>query len=123
MRISDWSSDVCSSDLAHQDATEDMRDDILRTGETLDAEAAVEFCHQEATEDHAAHRADAEVERGAGKRHQILQGIADRCAEGDRKSVVSGESGSVRVDIGGRRIRKTKKSPRRRDDNDQHKLK
>src|SRR3546814_14299572 len=80
MRISDWSSDVCSSDLAHQDATEDMRDDILRTGETLDAEAAVEFCHQEATEDHAAHRADAEVERGAGKRHQILQGKIGRAS-------------------------------------------
>src|SRR3546814_7577950 len=31
-----------------------------------------------------AHRADAEVERGAGKRHQILQGIADRCDEGHR---------------------------------------
>src|SRR3546814_13192846 len=34
-------------------------------------------------------------------------------ARGDRKSVVSGKSGSVRVDLGGRRIRKKKKKKKK----------
>src|SRR3546814_17730755 len=77
MRISDWSSDVCSSDL---------RQDAL--------DRAVEPRRVAAGEIGA---------RGAVVRHE--ERVAD---EGDRKSVVSGKSVSVRVDLGGRRIIKKK---------------
>src|SRR3546814_4863663 len=83
MRISDWSSDVCSSDLD------------LSSGAV------------------PPHR------RGHGCRHPALARSAARRRErrrtrhaqqGDRKSVVSGKSVSVRVDTGGRRIIKKKKT-------------
>src|SRR3546814_16093287 len=71
MRISDWSSDVCSSDLF---------------------------------EDHArSHRIHAIDLRRIGHLAQKVRGITR-----DRKSVVSGKSVSVRVDLGGRRIITTK---------------
>src|SRR3546814_13312732 len=82
MRISDWSSDVCSSDLRGVAAVEIQR----RTLEILGT---------------------LQVER---RQHPVA----------DRKSVVSGKSVSVRVDLGGRRIIKKKRTldkmiPRRRD--------
>src|SRR3546814_19209262 len=43
----------------------------------------------------------------AGSRKRLIGALSN---EADRKSVVSGKSGSVRVDIGGRRILKTKKT-------------
>src|SRR3546814_12020658 len=79
MRISDWSSDVCSSDLL---------EDFLRIME---------------------HRGRG-IERQRPARHHLrivpalALGIADRHHMVDRKSVVSGKSVSVRVDVGGRRI-------------------
>src|SRR3546814_13223920 len=91
MRISDWSSDVCSSDLAV-------------------AHRIAMGCHgqmppaprrrglYERISDRAC------LARGAGVahlwRHQRDHDGADR----DRKSVVEGKSVSVRVDLGGRRI-------------------
>src|SRR3546814_16959885 len=72
MRISDWSSDVCASDLAV------MRGD-----------------GEEAARRMRAHLMNA---TGALERH-----AASLKAE-DRKSVVSGKSVSVSVDLGGRRI-------------------
>src|SRR3546814_12533839 len=44
-------------------------------------------------------------------------------ASGDRKSVVSGKSGSVRVDLGGRRIikKQTENTHKYHEDNDTHK--
>src|SRR3546814_12161783 len=79
MRISDWSSDVCSSDL--QVREERLDQDLL----------AREVVEQAALGD-------------AG-------GVGDRLDRGaaDRKSVVSGKSVSVRVDLGGRRIIKKKR--------------
>src|SRR3546814_20057623 len=73
MRISDWSSDVCSSDL-HLLARRD--DDVIFGGVVARIRLAAET-------------------------HEPV-GL-------DRKSVVSGKSVSVRVDLGGRRIIKTKK--------------
>src|SRR3546814_13049754 len=40
--------------------------------------------------------------------HRAAQVIRENCATGDRKSVVSGKSVSVRVELGGRRIIKKK---------------
>src|SRR3546814_16787839 len=81
MRISDWSSDVCSSDLvaAIDDRCFDPEFGQQRVGEPA---ARTE------------HRARAD---------QMIAGLEDR------KSVVEGKSVSVRVDLGGRRIIKKKK--------------
>src|SRR3546814_17008604 len=87
MRISDWSSDVCSSDL--RDAAGD--------------------------EDHErpAGPAPPQVQRDDQRRQRrrasaiILQRVEKRIA--DRKSVGEGKSVSVRVDLGGRRILKKNK--------------
>src|SRR3546814_18556571 len=88
MRISDWSSDVCSSDLRPvefgQRAFEQL---VLEPG--MFARETVEF----AAFEHA--------DKGIGQRLG-----ADR--RGDRKSVVWGKSVSVRVDIVGRRNIKKK---------------
>src|SRR3546814_18515837 len=47
--------------------------------------------------------------RDAGKRRAAAKEMADQSHFGDRKSVVEGTSGSVRVDLGGRRLIKKKK--------------
>src|SRR3546814_13192675 len=82
MRISDWSSDVCSSDLG---ACQGLAPALL----TLGTEGGGSLM--------AAATSDAPA-------------VADRDPEdlADRRSVVSGKSGSVRVDLGGRRIIKKK---------------
>src|SRR3546814_19757534 len=82
MRISDWSSDVCSSDLC---------------------------CRG---------RCSTRLLRGVGERRIGVDGVVDagsvahvprrRFPAPDRKSVVSGKSVSVRVDLGGRRVIKKK---------------
>src|SRR3546814_13005463 len=97
MRISDWSSDVCSSDLAvaHlEQAGESGRglDHIVVRG--LAGVAAMAAVADRSGVD------DPGVELPHG-----LEGEAEL----DRKSVVLGKSGSVRVDLGGRSIIKKKK--------------
>src|SRR3546814_19128515 len=87
MRISDWSSDVCSSDLGSSACRN--RPNWRGTG------------GRNWLPDPRRRRTDAETRHGL-----------DRCrppAPADRKSVVEGKSVSVRVDIGGRRIIKKKK--------------
>src|SRR3546814_1469363 len=93
MRISDWSSDVCSSDLRRHlpalhlgDAAEGVQD------EDLDRFAVAAGLD--------------------GGRAGVAGGGADDGGAGaalDRKSVVEGKSVSVRVDLGGRRILKKQK--------------
>src|SRR3546814_13080235 len=90
MRISDWSSDVCSSDLV----------EVLHIGGDA-VEQPVE-----------AARPMPGTGRGADLRQPAFtpgalaeQGVAlEGEARGDRKSVVEGKSVSVRVDLGGRSI-------------------
>src|SRR3546814_17312324 len=92
MRISDWSSDVCSSDL---------RTDPTRRLDAGDpTEAVLDVPGDPADGTLPAHRP-------AGR------GLDDAlgCRQ-DRKSVVSGKSVSVRVDLGGRRIIKKQKQTR-----------
>src|SRR3546814_3175349 len=87
MRISDWSSDVCSSDLFE-----------LRLFGNMRVDGAI-----------SAHPSASEPGReSVGER--VRRRLAHRAA--DRKSVVEGKSVSVRVDLGGRSIlNKKKKTP------------
>src|SRR3546814_16240178 len=94
MRISDWSSDVCSSDLLFL---------TLRKLETrlLGLASELDFV---------------DLEDLRGFLHLLRIVVASvvqlllEVAEADRKSVVSGKSVSVRVDLGGRRLIKQIKS-------------
>src|SRR3546814_18094386 len=97
MRISDWSSDVCSSDL-----------------NLIDPEPA----HIDPDVGEAEERHDREGHPGVQRMFEPVQrripavGRARRALGRDRKSVVSGKSVSVRVDIGGRRmIKKQNRQP------------
>src|SRR3546814_13689620 len=90
MRISDWSSDVCSSDLSGEGLRPHppFRSRRLRRRQ---------------------HRDRQEPQRRQEQRPpRVLGGMGQR-APADRKSVVKGKSVSVRVDLGGRRIIKKKK--------------
>src|SRR3546814_18916095 len=110
MRISDWSSDVCSSDLlnvvehAGHRLGLPLAVDDAELREAIDDRhrgvgATVELQEQPLALAVLGHQADADI--GA---HRIA-----RRGQGDRKSVVSGKSVYVRVAIGGRRISKKKK--------------
>src|SRR3546814_10960071 len=95
MRISDWSSDVCSSDLAPQPVAGLLAVPVpagdLPVGLAATRDAAGTCLA---------------LPRAAKRPHRP----DDRPAAtgGDRKSVGKGKSVSVRVDIGGRRILKKK---------------
>src|SRR3546814_16040339 len=94
LRISDWSSDVCSSDLAP--AAPDIDDDEEEQPHVVD---------------------EVPVPGGGFETEMLLRAemtlIGAHAAddqEADRKSVGEGKRGSVRVDLGGRRT--TKKNSR-----------
>src|SRR3546814_16270766 len=91
MRISDWSSDVCSSDLP---LTFDEGNGLVMIGHLHAVERPHEAFHIDRQVD---------VER-APRRANV--GI-------DRQSVVEGKSVSVRVDFGGRRVITQKTKPLR----------
>src|SRR3546814_18000625 len=93
MRISDWSSDVCSSDLVRvgsQSIAENQENIKQRTATYLSLVSCRTFLDNTIT--------------SKSKFHSLEQ---LHCAV-DRKSVVQGKSVSVGVDIGGRRIMKKK---------------
>src|SRR3546814_11141762 len=96
MRISDWSSDVCSSELPSE---------------------ALYCAHVHRIDEgryRSRSRCSARPERAADRTQgSALQGrgaVGQMVVDGrDRKSVVEGKSVSVRVDLGGRRIIKKKR--------------
>src|SRR3546814_14601297 len=95
MRISDWSSDVCSSDLEPPAKT-----DTAATSEAanpLFTASTLPFAYPPFDKIHDEHFVPA-----------FEKGMAE-----DRKSVVEGKSVSVRVDLGGRRILKKKNNSMR----------
>src|SRR3546814_20715156 len=96
MRISDWSSDVCSSDLSNKNGFARR----FRRGN----EGSVGRYHARS------HGAVALLLSDRRAFHAIARGSASglRGTRADRKSVVEGKSVSVRVDLGGRRIIKKK---------------
>src|SRR3546814_20168500 len=98
MRISDWSSDVCSSDLLAGLGAQPQAgaaDGVLR-----DHRGAGIGGHRfEVTEEIGAEPVAGQIDaRRDGRFRQQFAGFLDR------KSVVSGKSVSVRVDLGGRRL-------------------
>src|SRR3546814_18604151 len=94
MRISDWSSDVCSSDLVTQVASRPP----ARPPSTGEVKPP---CSKPAT------KPTKVSTRISGP------GVVSARPRPDRKSVVSGKSVSVRVDLGGRRIIKKKRYTKR----------
>src|SRR3546814_21107326 len=111
MRISDWSSDVCSSDLGIDVAA------VLRAREIL----AVANAGKEVEPVCAIAPAERALDVAAGQRREragsaqfdrpFLVAIA---AGADRTSVVSGKRVSVRVDLGGRRFIEKQKTQRKK---------
>src|SRR3546814_15254988 len=99
MRISDWSSDVCSSDLAIIVAKVNAAEDE----QVERAEAQARDLNPSATIIRGASPVVLDdPEQVRGKRVLVVDDGPDR------KSVVSGKSVSVRVALGGRRILKKK---------------
>src|SRR3546814_15418184 len=111
MRISDWSSDVCSSDLTvhpvgQLDTVPVYGSGFIRVVVHIDKRRVANRKNERRRRDGAVNRYPS----------ALLTGIIDRAVGNvqviaDRKSVVSGKSVSVRVDLGGRRIIKKKKTP------------
>src|SRR3546814_8833653 len=96
MRISDWSSDVCSSDLRGGEKVRNIAIvGLPRGGFSLDEM----HIWTEKYDKKLAQAALGRVEKIAGQLQEI-----------DRKSVVSGKSVAVRVDLGGSRIITKKKA-------------
>src|SRR3546814_20432459 len=108
MRISDWSSDVCSSDLSTTRAMclkrhlgchpRILRDDLQQARRLKLEHAGNDIAGEHLTPVVVGH--DPVVERLPRKRDPVLGG--------DRKRGVEGRRLSVRVDPGGRRIIKKK---------------
>src|SRR3546814_2020247 len=90
MRISDGSSDVCSSDLDRKLPVTIKPRDLLRR------KIGGRWRNQPRDEDQADQRDENKSGPAPGVQH-LVPAL-------DRKSVVSGKSVSVRVDLGGRRI-------------------
>src|SRR3546814_18584763 len=102
MRISDWSSDVCSSDLATAQLAVEREERRAGGFAVVDPEAAAQL-----------RRGDAAVrgfERAAGQHQRAVDAQRVVGGRADRKSVVWGKSLAVRVDLGGRRFLKKKKA-------------
>src|SRR3546814_21188645 len=112
MRISDWSSDVCSSDLKFGEwLTRERIAETSVTPETLQRYAGAEL-HRRGLSPNS-RRVAVSALRGYYAHLQRGGLIPRHPADAlpyprDRNSVVSGKSVSVRVDLGGRRILLTK---------------
>src|SRR3546814_10959185 len=93
MRISDWSSDVCSSDLQRVGLGEQV---LVQDCGTLRDHGDAEAADAAAPHD-PVHVSENPAHLGQRVLRSELVGL-------DRKSVVSGKSVSVSVDLGGRRL-------------------
>src|SRR3546814_18237702 len=108
MRIIDWSSDVCSSDLGPARPLAlvlDGLDDSANAEQRIDARRLVRLELPGDGDDLVQQRA---VEAQPRRRFAARHGESER-EVADRKRVVEGKSVSVRVGLGGRRYIKKKK--------------
>src|SRR3546814_14412443 len=110
MRISDWSSDVCSSDLAASPGTRVTVENLF-----AQVPARRKFLRSERAElgacvDVVRRLAMSRPDTGFTLVHEGRRQIAVQ--PGDRKSVVQGKCVSVRVDFGGRRLIQKTNLPR-----------
>src|SRR3546814_15822820 len=109
MRISDWSSDVCSSDLMIR-----LLDRLLLflslmcagLSPAMATERAPLVLAAASLQESLTAAADAWAAKGHAR--PVLSFAGSSALARDRKSVVSGKSVSVRVDLGGRRSLKKK---------------
>src|SRR3546814_20957659 len=111
MRISDWSSDVCSSDLGPTASAESTLPAMSQASTgvfagILTGASTLQPIGQSAT---AIVGMLATASSRLGRMSQASIAEFEAILTGDRKSVVSGKSVSVRVDLGGRGIIKKKK--------------
>src|SRR3546814_20537527 len=118
MRISDWSSDVCSSDLAAHGVNPASQPVLSRVPALTLAES---YKRGDNYEYGRALETAATTVLGADLARRVLGDLLllndtglDRLG-GDRKSVVGGKRVSVRVDPGGRRNIKKNKEHHKRD--------
>src|SRR3546814_17216042 len=100
MRISDGSSDVCSSDLVV--AGKNQRQALRLYRRHFDITKGIQTLVQGRVETKRSKSGPAPSSQDAARAESL-----------DRKSVVEGKSGSVRVDLGGRRSIKKKKQDKR----------
>src|SRR3546814_15202128 len=100
MRISDWSSDVCSSDL--EQVRQQVRIDRAAPRAAPQPALSPGPRKQRQGQQRPQPVRAQEVQRFERLRERLRTHV-------DRKSGVEGKSGSVRVDLGGRRILKKKK--------------
>src|SRR3546814_16644780 len=103
MRISDWSSDVCSSDLRSISGA-------CRSGSREPPARPVPQPDKFGADWEVFDSLRLRGTYGTGFRIPNVPELFGGVAEGDRKRVVSGKSVSVSVDLGGRRIIKKKKT-------------
>src|SRR3546814_16624896 len=104
MRISDWSSDVCSSDLRALESS--VKRTLSVTG-SLPGSCASSASTYWVTSPPRHARSQSAAEAGSEDRSTMARKATN--ATRDRKSVVEGKRVSVRVDLGGRRIIKKNK--------------
>src|SRR3546814_16715774 len=112
MRISDWSSDVCSSDLATRPTTPSSKRGGTNGSSTRTRTRMGSIAPSVAGTLRRTASSPAPRNRDAGGEHRDQQRVRCRgrgvVAAADRKSVVWGKSVSVRVDLGGGRLLKKK---------------
>src|SRR3546814_15128282 len=113
MRISDWSSDVCSTDLDPARRLSPRAGHLHDTLAKADAAPLGVFLDRIDLAVVARHIFRALAGQRADKTGVVLEVVAPivkRHALADRKSVVQGKGGAVGVDLGGRRTIKKKTS-------------
>src|SRR3546814_19118768 len=108
MRISDWSSDVCSSDLGQRDSVVEEREREILPCEPACPERDLKrkrHRREAVTEEDKVRRAAPHV-GSARRRHRDVGGRNRRRVVEplDQKSVVLGEGVTVRVNLGSRRL-------------------
>src|SRR3546814_11764507 len=125
MRISDWSSDVCSSDLCSGKSSPEpggafgsatitghgsLTETTLPTGKVVPSAA---YCGGVGFSPSPGHSTNSPMIVASATRASEVS-RKNRDTNPDRKSVVSGKSVSVRVDLGGRRHMNKKRQPANR---------
>src|SRR3546814_15385453 len=115
MRISDWSSDVCSSDLTNLEAADEIARQLrlrdmagLVVIDFIDMESNGHIRKVEKAMKEALKNDRARIQVGRISSFGLMEMSRQRLRT-DRKSVVEGKSVSVSVDLGGRRTMKKKK--------------
>src|SRR3546814_16469953 len=123
MRISDWSSDVCSSDLTGRARQGSLRSVQFRGGSTIHGPVVRDHAHELPKKVRrlamkaalSAKQAEGklvvlkEAKLKSAKPKDLVGKLASIGWSKDRKSVVSGTSVEVRVDLGGRGVNKKKR--------------